>query len=122
MKIHHSFVPIVLLAILLLGVPPAHAHASVVRVSPAANGSLQTAPRDVSILFSERVQAAADAIVVQDASGARVDQGDARSESNGRVVRASLKPLSVGTYKVMWRIKSSDGHTAEGSYSFRVRQ
>jgi methionine-rich copper-binding protein CopC len=93
-----------------------------VRTNPAANATLQSAPRDVSILFNERVRATPDAITVEDAEGARVDQGDTRAESNGRVIRASLKPLPPGTYKVKWRVQSSDSHTVEGSFSFRVRE
>jgi methionine-rich copper-binding protein CopC len=46
------------------------------------------APRDVSILFNRKVEAASDAITVEDADGARVDQGDTRVESNGCVIRA----------------------------------
>jgi len=97
------------------------AHSTVARSSPAANSTLQNAPREVAILFSERVEASADAIVVQDASGARVDQGNARSENNGRGVRTTLKPLAGGTYKVNWKIRSADGHVADGTFTFRVR-
>ncbi len=82
---------------------------------------LQTAPRDVSVLFNQKVEASSDAITVEDASGARVDQGNTRSESNGRVIRVSLKPLTAGTYRVKWRVKSADTHTVEGTFAFRVR-
>jgi methionine-rich copper-binding protein CopC len=114
--------PIVLVVFLLLGTTSAFPHASLVRASPPINGTVQNAPREVSILFSEKVQAPPGAIAVRDASGARVDEGEARLDSNGRVIRASLKPLSPGTYKVNWRIRSADGHTAEGSFTFRIRQ
>ncbi len=82
---------------------------------------LQTAPRDVSVLFNQKVEASSDAITVEDASGARVDQGNTRSESNGRVIRVSLKPLTAGTYRVKWRVESADTHTVEGTFAFRVR-
>jgi methionine-rich copper-binding protein CopC len=118
----HRLIPVGLALSIVAGVSTALAHSTVVRTSPPSNGSVQNAPREVSILFSERVQAAPDAIVVQDANGARVDQGDARLDSNRRVVRVSLKPIAAGTYKVNWRIQSPDGHTAQGSFSFRVRQ
>ena len=111
-----------LIPALLLNAAPAFAHSEAVRTSPAANAVLQTAPRDVSILFNQKVAAAPDAIAVEAADGARVDQGDARTESNGRVIRASLKPLTAGTYKVKWRVKSADTHTVEGTFSCTVRK
>jgi methionine-rich copper-binding protein CopC len=114
--------PLLLIVALLAGATLALAHSQVVRTNPAANANLQNAPRDVSILFNQKVEITPDAIAVEDASGARVDQGDARSESNGRVVRASLKPLAAGAYTVKWRVKSSDSHTVEGTFSFTVRR
>jgi methionine-rich copper-binding protein CopC len=107
---------------LLLSATSALPHASPVRTSPPSNGSVQNAPREVSILFGERVEVASDAIIVQDASGARVDQGDARLDANGRIVRASLRELSAGVYTVGWRIRSADGHTAQGKFTFRVQK
>jgi copper resistance protein C len=32
----------------------------------------------------------------------------------------SLRPLSPGSYKVVWRVLSVDTHTTEGSFSFSV--
>jgi methionine-rich copper-binding protein CopC len=122
MQINHRLIPFALLLAALLGYADlALAHSEVVRTSPQANANLQSAPRDVSILFNAKVEAARDAITVEDAAGARVDQGDTRVEGNGRVIRASLKPLTSGTYTVRWRVKSSDTHTVEGTFSFRVR-
>jgi len=107
------------LFILLLGATLAFPHSEALHTSPAANAVLQTAPREVSVLFNQKVEAAA--IAVEDASGARVDQGNTRTESDGRVIRASLKPLTAGAYTVKWRVKSADTHTVEGTFSFRVR-
>src|SRR6266545_377542 len=74
------------LFILLLGATLAFPHSEALHTSPAANAVLQTAPREVSVLFNQKVEAAADAIAVEDASGARVDQGNTRTESDGRVI------------------------------------
>lgn len=122
MRINHRLISFALvLAALLVNADFALAHSEVVRTNPRANASLQTAPRDVSVLFNQKVEAASDAITVEDANGARVDQGGTRTESNGRVIRASLKPLSPGSYKVKWRIKSPDSHVVDGTFTFRVR-
>src|SRR5262245_66040698 len=119
---HRQLIPLVTAALLLIGATPALPHASPVRTSPPADATVQNAPREWSILFGERVQAPADAIIVQDASGSRVDQGNARVDSNGRVLRASLRPLSAGVYTVAWRVRSADGHTATGKFTFRVQR
>jgi copper resistance protein C len=33
-----------------------------------------------------------------------------------------LKPLKPGTYKVVWRVLSVDGHRTNGEYTFAVAQ
>jgi methionine-rich copper-binding protein CopC len=114
-------IPLLLATALAANASAALAHSEVVRTSPQANANLQSAPRDVSILFNAKVEAARDAITVEDADGSRVDQNDTHVESNGRVIRASLKPLTSGTYTVKWRAKSPDTHTVEGTFTFRVR-
>jgi hypothetical protein len=70
--------------------------------------------------FSERVRSAPGAVTVKDASGVRVDLDDAKSDNNGRVVRTSVRPLETGTYRVDWRVQSSDSHAAQGSFTFQV--
>ncbi len=121
MKLTQRLLPLLLIVFCVTNATPALPHASLVRSSPPANAALKTAPRDVSILFSERVRAAPDAVAVRDAKGSRVDQGDARMEGNGRVVRTSLQPLAAGTYRVNWRVQSADSHTVQGSFTFHVR-
>jgi methionine-rich copper-binding protein CopC len=70
------------------------------------------------MFFGEAVRPIA--VTVMDSSGVRVDLGDARSETNGRVVRTNLRPLGPGTYRVDWRVQSTDSHVAQGSFTFRV--
>jgi methionine-rich copper-binding protein CopC len=107
------------LAALLFSATSALSHASAVRTNPPAEGTVQN-PREVSIVFSERVEASSDAIVVQDASGTRVNQGSASLGANGRIVRTLLRPLSTGVYTVAWRVRSADG--AQGRFTFRVQK
>jgi hypothetical protein len=116
---NHSL--LVLVAALLLGASPAFPHARLVRASPPVDGTVQSAPREVAIYFSESITPADSTITVQDAAGTRVDEGNARVDSgNRRVIRVSVKPLAAGTYKVIWRIRSVDTHRTEGTFTFRV--
>ena len=110
------------LAALLLSATSVLPHASPVRTSPPADGTVQGAPREVSIVFGEPVEASSDAIIVQDAGGTRVDLGNAHLGANKRLVRATLRPLSAGVYTVAWRVRSADGHTAQGRFTFRVQK
>jgi methionine-rich copper-binding protein CopC len=120
MKLTPWFKPAAALMLLLVGAQPALPHASMIRASPPANGTVN-APREVSIMFSERIKPSQDAITVHDAKGVRVDRDDIRLDGNGRIVRASLQPLGPGTYRVTWRVQSSDSHTIQGTFTFRVR-
>jgi copper resistance protein C len=93
----------VLSTFLVLSASSAFPHAAIVRSNPLANAVIQSAPREVAIFFSERIQAARSSIVVEDANGLRVDNGDSRIDANGQVMHVTLKPLSAGTYNVTWR-------------------
>ena len=70
----------------------------------------------------ERFQQAGSSITVENTDGVRVDEGNVSVDLNGRLLRAALKPISEGRYKVKWRVKSADTHTSEGTFSFEVRK
>ena len=98
----------------------AHAHAQLDRASPPVGGTVAVAPRAVTLTFSENVEPAFSSIRVEDASGARVDQGKPQSGGARNVLRVGVKPLAPGAYKVIWKVLSSDTHATEGSFSFSV--
>ena len=98
----------------------AHAHAQLDRASPPVGGTVASAPRTVSLTFTENVEAAFSSIRVEDASGARVDQGKPQLGGSRNVLRVNVKPLGPGAYKVIWKVLSTDTHSTEGSFSFSV--
>lgn len=110
----------VLLAGLLAGsaAAPASAHASLVSSDPAEGAVLADAPDLVTLTFDEPVSVVADGVNVYDATGAPLDiDAGARDE----VVSADLPDgLDDGTYVVVWRVVSSDGHPIAGSLTFHV--
>jgi methionine-rich copper-binding protein CopC len=122
MNLSRRKITLALLALFGASISPAFPHAAMIRSSPQSNGTVKAAPQQVAIYFSERVRAGSDAISVTDQSGARLDRGDAKPDSNGRTVRVSLHPLKAGTYRVNWRVQSSDKHTVQGSFTFRVSE
>jgi methionine-rich copper-binding protein CopC len=103
---------------LVLFVSPAGAHAYLDHAEPRVGSTVATAPREVSMSFSQRLEPAFSNAQVYDSSGARVDQG--RAQVAGSVMRVAVKALPPGTYRVRWKVLSVDTHTTEGSFSFRV--
>jgi copper resistance protein C len=111
----------VLLALLALIASPAGAHAFLDHANPGVGSSLSTAPTTISIWFTQELEPAFSTIEVRDQSGNRVDAGDAAVDaSDPTILRATLKPLPPGTYKVAWRVVSVDTHSTEGTFTFRV--
>jgi copper resistance protein C len=103
---------------IVFGAIAAEAHASLDRAEPRAGSTVETAPREITLWFTENLEPAFSTIDVRDAEGARVDQG--KAEVNETIMRVGLKPLPPGTYKVHWRAVSADTHVIEGSFSFQV--
>ena len=102
-------------------VTSAYAHARLEHSIPDADSQDETAPHEVSILFTQDVEPAFSTIKVQNADGTPVDKGDsARSGTDKKLMRVSLTPLTPGTYKVIWRVLSIDGHVTEGEFKFSV--
>lgn len=114
--------PILLLTGLLGTAVPAFAHAVLESSSPGQGSQLGSPPATVTLVFSEEVGLASRAIQVVDAQGKRVDDGvPSHPDSNQRAVQVKLRTgLGTGSYTVMWRIVSADGHPASGTFSFGV--
>jgi copper resistance protein C len=107
--------------LLVLGSTQAFAHAELKTTSPAADATLLSAPSEVAVEFSEEFEPKFSTIQVQDSKGARVDKGDVHAAPNNPMqLTVSLRPLPPGTYKVTWRITSTDTHKTNGSFAFKV--
>jgi hypothetical protein len=109
---------VLVLSSLLLAAEAAYAHAFLDRAEPRVGSTVNSAPRQVSLSFTQSLEPAFSAVEVRDANGARVDQG--KAQVSGSSMHIGLKALSSGTYKVHWRALSVDTHTTEGSFSFHV--
>jgi copper resistance protein C len=96
----------------------AQAHAFLDHASPLVGGTVASAPREVTLWFTQGLEPAFSRVEVSDSSGARVDQGNA--QVSGSTMRVGLKPLAAGTYRVRWHVLSVDTHTTQGSFTFHV--
>lgn len=110
---------LVLVLALLLGSAAAHAHAQLDHANPRVGSTVRTAPREVTLWFTQKLEPSFSSAEVHDASGARVDQG---AQVSGMQIRVPVKSLPPGTYRVRWHVLSVDTHKTEGSFTFRVGQ
>jgi copper resistance protein C len=109
---------VVSLLLALFGRVPAHAHAFLDHASPLVGSTVARAPRQVSLTFTQDLEATFSSVQVTDANGARVDQG--KPQVSGNIMRIGLKSLPQGTYRVRWHALSVDTHKTEGSFTFHV--
>jgi methionine-rich copper-binding protein CopC len=107
-------------AALLLASVAANAHALLDRADPRVGSIVKEAPRQVSLSFTQKLEAAFSTVEVTDASGQRVDEGTPLIEDN--VMSVPLRTISPGIYRVKWHVLSVDMHKTEGTFSFEVRQ
>ena len=96
-------------------------HSGLQRAEPPVESTLQRPPFEVKLYFSERLEPDYSTVRVKDGRGAQVDRQDGHVDpSNPRLLRVTLPPLEHGTYAVIWRVLSVDGHVTEGRFTFRV--
>lgn len=122
-----STTPIVLAATLLaaflvlLSPLSASAHDALVSSSPAADGSVEVVPAELTLTFSAKLIGGEGAteVVVTDPDGNSVTDGPATVD--GAIVTQPLQGSGpAGVYHVIWKVVSSDGHPTSGEYSFTV--
>lgn len=103
---------------LLASASAAEAHAFLDHASPLVGSTVPTAPHQVSLTFTQNLEAAFSTVEVTDANGVRVDQG--KAQVSGNTMQIGLKALPPGSYKVQWHALSVDTHTTQGAFSFHV--
>jgi hypothetical protein len=116
---HSSLLGIIPL-LLLFATGEAAAHAFLDRAEPRVGNKVASAPREVTLWFTQKLEPAFSTITVTDAAGQRVDTGKTRV--SGTQMSVSLRPGGTGTYHVNWRVLSVDTHRTDGSFTFQVGQ
>jgi copper resistance protein C len=106
--------------LLLLAAGEAGAHAMLDHAEPRVGNKVATAPREVTLWFTQKLEPAFSAIEVTDPAGKRVDSGKTRV--SGSQMSVELRPGGPGTYHVKWHVLSVDSHTTDGSFTFQVGQ
>lgn len=103
---------------LLLAAGEATAHAMLDRAEPRVGNKIESAPHQVTLWFTQKLEPAFSTITVTGPNGQRVDAGKARVSGNQMSVL--LRSGGAGTYHVNWRVLSADTHKTDGSFTFQV--
>ncbi|SIO52694.1 hypothetical protein SAMN05443247_07311 [Bradyrhizobium erythrophlei] len=104
--------------LLLLATGEATAHAFLDHAEPRVGNTVATAPHQVTLWFTQKLEAAFSTVTVTNAAGERVDTGKARVSGNQMSI--SLRAGGAGTYHVTWHVLSVDTHTTDGNFTFQV--
>ncbi len=108
------------LVALVLATGAAAAHAKLLSIEPANGATVERPPAAIVLTYSEVVQNKGAQIMVTAPSGARVDQG-APSTLDATVTQPLGSMTEAGTYKVVARVVSADGHPVTDEATFTVR-
>ncbi|MFE8912781.1 copper resistance CopC/CopD family protein [Streptomyces globisporus] len=110
--------------LLLAGAGPASAHAALTGSDPGDGAVVDTAPKEVTLSFSEAIAVGDDSIRVLDPSGKRADtEAEPKDLSEGSTVRYGVSlhsGLPDGTYTVAWQAISADSHPISGAFTFSI--
>jgi methionine-rich copper-binding protein CopC len=98
----------------------ARAHAFLDHANPKVGSTVNPAPQEVVLWFTQQLEPAFSSIEVRNAQGASVTAGKASVGGDRTQLRVPLKTLPPGSYKVIWRVLSVDTHRSEGNFIFRV--
>ncbi|MER6254596.1 copper resistance protein CopC [Streptomyces sp. NPDC001584] len=113
-----------LLALILGGAGAAFAHAGLSGSDPVEGSVLETAPKQVTLTFTESVSFSDDSLRVLSPENERANPRPAQhADGKENTARVELSDkLPQGTYTVAWRVVSADGHPISGAFVFSIGQ
>jgi methionine-rich copper-binding protein CopC len=104
------------LALVAFGVT-AHAHAHLQKSSPADSSVITTSPPTLELHFSEAARLTA--LSIQKGEEPKQNLAPLPTAA-AQQVNVPLPPLTPGTYLVVWRVISDDGHVMAGALHFTL--
>jgi methionine-rich copper-binding protein CopC len=94
-------------------------HTTLVKAVPAIEGTVTTAPTELTLWFNERPDVSLSNIVLQGPDSIKIETSGTRAATDTlaltALVRGTMKP---GKYTVLYRTAGSDGHVMRGKYQF----
>jgi copper transport protein len=99
----------------------AWAHAALLKTVPEASRTVNSAPPEVRLTYSEPIEPRFAIVSVTDAAGRQVTSGQpARAPGSPQTLVTPLRSVPEGWYLVFWRVISADGHPVRGAFTFAV--
>ena len=106
------------LVVLLLGASPAAAHGELARSDPPAGGTVAVGRTELTLWFTEPVDARTSTVALRTIDGADVPVS-VSTTGDASVLEVQTAPLARATYVLDWRTLSlEDGHQSRGSVVF----
>jgi len=99
----------------------AWAHAALLSTVPVASRTLNRAPPEVRLTYSEPIEPRFAIVSVTDAAGRQLTSGQPhRAPGAPQTLVTPLRRVPEGWYLVFWRVISADGHPVRGAFTFAV--
>lgn len=109
------------MALALLGAvrpPAAMAHAELESTTPDSGATVAVAPTSIKLRFTENIRLVVGGTRVLDTQALHHESSPA--SASGAILSVPVGPLATGTYLVVWRVVSADGHPIRGTFTFQV--
>ena len=107
-------------AALLLGATQADAHANLVSSDPAKDATV-TAPKTITLHFSEALEMKVSGFKLTDVDGKVVAIKTMAAPDAKSLTAAPAAPLAPGLYTISWTSMGDDAHKMNGTVSFTVK-
>jgi copper transport protein len=96
------------------------AHAGLEASTPAASSVLDTSPPLIALNFDENIDIPLTSIQLFDQDGKTIAVGKPTQGPDPSIVESTVPTIGEGTYAVVWRVSSADGHIVTGAFSFQI--
>ncbi len=99
------------------------AHAHLKAPLPAINAVVDRSPQQLTLTFTEDIEAAFSGVELHNAADQPVATGKVQlnAQQPDQLIVPLSQPLAAGKYQVKWHVLSVDGHKTSGSYAFSVK-
>ena len=98
--------------------PSAHAHDQLVQSSPEPGATVKNSPKRITLTFGGDLKPIGDIVKLTAAGNAAVET--THSIGGTELTITPMKPLENGTYSLVARVVSSDGHPIDQQLAFTV--
>ena len=97
-------------------------HTTLTKALPAIDGTVTTAPTELTLWFNERPDVALSNIRLQAADSTMITLSSTAVGPDTLSLKASVRgTLAPGKYTVLYRTAGNDGHVMRGRYQFTLQ-